>query len=391
MKTLHGRWLSYFLMYFFYYGGMALMSGLISVYLFDKGFSASQTSLVVSCAYISSIVLQPVLGHLSDQFDKRRINAAALVIAAVFGLFFARLDDLLWITVIYSIIVSALNGCNPVIESFATTSRYPYASIRIWGSVGYAVSYYASGLLYRYFTADIMYALCSCCIIVCTIGVWNTEDAAAPADTEHSACRAAGTLPGTLHSIFTKDFCIYLLLSGIFWGAANAHGIYIPAVLTAGGLPVDRMSLVIGLATLMELPAIYFSAKVINRLHNKTLLCLEFGLLILQFLVFSFSPGLPVQILTTILTKSVTGMLFIMVNMKITATLSQPQYQITALGIAAAVKSLASILFQQLSGMLIDRYSYAAFYQVLLVSSIVGLMLTAVSRMPGGKEVKLYH
>lgn len=37
MKKYQGSYLSYFLMYMFYYLSMALFSGLISVYLMDKG------------------------------------------------------------------------------------------------------------------------------------------------------------------------------------------------------------------------------------------------------------------------------------------------------------------------------------------------------------------
>jgi OHS family lactose permease-like MFS transporter len=52
---LKGSYLSYFLMYMFYYLSMALFSGLISVYLMDKGYSASQVSFVVSCSFILSM------------------------------------------------------------------------------------------------------------------------------------------------------------------------------------------------------------------------------------------------------------------------------------------------------------------------------------------------
>ncbi len=37
MKKYQGSYLSYFLMHMFYYLSMALFSGLISIYLMDKG------------------------------------------------------------------------------------------------------------------------------------------------------------------------------------------------------------------------------------------------------------------------------------------------------------------------------------------------------------------
>ena len=46
-RRYQNSYLSYFLMYNFYYLSWALFSALISVYLMDQGFLASQVSLVV--------------------------------------------------------------------------------------------------------------------------------------------------------------------------------------------------------------------------------------------------------------------------------------------------------------------------------------------------------
>lgn len=55
-RRYQNSYLSYFLMYNFYYLSWALFSALISVYLMDQGFLASQVSLVVSSSYLTSLV-----------------------------------------------------------------------------------------------------------------------------------------------------------------------------------------------------------------------------------------------------------------------------------------------------------------------------------------------
>lgn len=66
-------YLSYFLMYNFYYFSWALFSALISVYLMGKGFKASEVSLVVSSSFLvstlknlSAILFQNVAGYILD-------------------------------------------------------------------------------------------------------------------------------------------------------------------------------------------------------------------------------------------------------------------------------------------------------------------------------------
>lgn len=67
-------YLSYFLMYLFWYLAWALSAQFISVYLLGKGFSAAETSLVVSGAALASMVAQPLIGAVGDAFDVKRVN-----------------------------------------------------------------------------------------------------------------------------------------------------------------------------------------------------------------------------------------------------------------------------------------------------------------------------
>ena len=88
MKKYNGSYFSYFLMYMFYYLSMALFSGLISVYLMDKGYSASNVSFVVSSSIILSMITQPFIGNLCDNYDKKMVNGLLLMLSAVVGIIF---------------------------------------------------------------------------------------------------------------------------------------------------------------------------------------------------------------------------------------------------------------------------------------------------------------
>ena len=61
-RKFQNSYFAYFLMYNFYFLSYALFSTLISVYMLDKGYSASQVSLVVSASFFSSMIVQPTHG-----------------------------------------------------------------------------------------------------------------------------------------------------------------------------------------------------------------------------------------------------------------------------------------------------------------------------------------
>ena len=87
-QIYQNSYLSYFLMYNFYYLSWALFSALISVYLMNMGFRASDVSLVVSASFLTSLITQPIIGKWNDQYDMKVVNTILFVIAIIGAILF---------------------------------------------------------------------------------------------------------------------------------------------------------------------------------------------------------------------------------------------------------------------------------------------------------------
>lgn len=87
-QIYQNSYLSYFLMYNFYYLSWALFSALISVYLMNMGFRASDVSLVVSASFLTSLITQPIMGKWNDQYDMKVVNTILFVIAIIGAILF---------------------------------------------------------------------------------------------------------------------------------------------------------------------------------------------------------------------------------------------------------------------------------------------------------------
>ncbi len=370
-------------MYMFYYLSLALFSGLISVYLMDKGYSASQVSLVVSVQYALCMISQPFIGSLSDRFNRKKVNMILLTAGAFTGILFVFSESFWMLTAVYGITMALVNGVNPVIEQMATTSRFRYGSIRIWGTVGYAAGSQAAGLIYRYISPEAMYIYFSLGILICTLGLYGTREVrkAQPASIE----KTQGS--GILNS---RPFLYYLLLTALFYGTTNVSTTYLPAMYQSQGLSVDVTSTLLFLGTMMELPVILFSARYMNRIGNRELLMAVFVLLIIQYGVYAFVPGVWMKAAATVLTKSVATMVFIMINLKVISTIINSRHQITALAVVSTFKSLVSIGFQSVSGYLLDHVSYSVFYMILFVLAAAGLIFSSIYRIESGNDMKLF-
>ena len=87
-QIYQNSYLSYFLMYNFYYLSWALFSALISVYLMNMGFRASDVSFVVSASFLTSLITQPIIGKWNDQYDMKVVNTILFVIAIIGAILF---------------------------------------------------------------------------------------------------------------------------------------------------------------------------------------------------------------------------------------------------------------------------------------------------------------
>ena len=365
---------SYLLMYFF---SLAVLSGYISVYLMDKGYHASQVSMVVSCSFILSMIIQPIVGYFNDHYSQKRLNMLILLLAAVLGIIFIYAQNIYMIALIYSLALGLFNAANPVIENMATLSRFSYGKIRIWGTIGYAVASKISGVIYDDVSPEAMYTFFTIGLILCVIGIYGTQNV------KQVKTQKKEKTTG----LFQKNFIIYLIIVCLFYAITNTNTTYLPAMFQNLGLSMNTISTVIFILTLSELPIIYFSQYYMNRLTNKQLLIGIFLLLTIQFFTYSF---IKQAIIVSICTKAVSTMLFIMLNLKIVATIVDMKHQMSALALVQTCRNFGSIVFQFVAGYLIDFYSYDIFYLILCLLSIVGMVICIFYRIPSGNHQHLF-
>ena len=107
-------------------------------------------------------------------------------------------------------------------------------------------------------------------------------------------------------------------------------------------------------------------------------------------MTYAYIPNVIIQMMMTFLTKSVTTMAFIMINMKVIATIIDGTHQMSALSIVSTFKSFSPIIFQANAGYLIDLYSYQFFFGFLFICATVGLVLCMLYKIPSVNEHRLF-
>jgi len=384
LERYKNSYLCYFLMYNFYYLSWAIFSALISIYLLDKGFKASEVSLVVSTSFLTSMIFQPVIGMFSDCYDVKKVNFVLFTLAGIGGLAFMFASSLITITIGYSFVLTLINGTNPVMEKIASSSPYQYGKIRIWGTIGYATGSWLAGMIYQLISPSAIFICFIITMILCIIGLLGTQT-----PSELGQNNEEKTKTSTLFHNY--KYLYYLIIAAIFQGITNMANTYIPAMFQNDGLKVSLVSTILSFAVLCEAPLVLFSHKFMDKLTNKRLLIIAYSMITIQFLCYALNVWLPLKVIITLITKHPSGMLFIMINLKIVSTLVPKEHQITALAFVQTLRNLSSIIFQNIAGQILDISSYQILFALSLIVIVVGFVLVILFKVPSGKDQKLFN
>lgn len=394
LARYNNSYLAYVILFFFYDLAFAFFSALLSVYLIDKGYSASQVSLVITAASLGNMVTQPIIGGLTDRFGMRIVNMVMMVLTCAAAALFVVAPNFAMIIGAYAVMNLMMNGMNPTIERMATSSPYSYGSIRTWGTVGFAVGTQLTGIIYDLISPVAPYLGVILAMIIAIFGFWGTNPRLAEteeANIEDNASDEPVEKVSTKDLLTNKLFIFYLGLQIIFAACTGAAYSFTPAALTNHlGMGASTASTVLALAVIMEVPLLLLSSKFMDKVPNKTLMLIMFSLACLQMAAFAFSLPLPIALAITFLTKHPCGIINIMANMKVVNTIVDPRQQITGLALVKTCQSFGVIITNNIGGIIVDSAGYPPMFLFLLALLAVGFAGVVFFKVPSGNDKKLF-
>ena len=92
----------------------------------------------------------------------------------------------------------------------------------------------------------------------------------------------------------------------------------------------------------------------------------------------------------TLLSKHVTGMVLIMVTLKIVASLVDEKYLVTAIALVQTARSLGTILIQNLAGHFLDSWGYEGMNLFLAAIICLVCLLALFLKLPERKGNQLF-
>ncbi|MBN1921028.1 MAG: MFS transporter [Anaerolineae bacterium] len=359
------------LYYLLYWSAMALCSPYLNVYYSQLGFTGFQIGLLGALMPLMRLTAAPSASALADRRGwKKPILTLALIASGIF-LFFLRIpQSFALILPIVGLMAVAQSIVTPIADGLvarmAVRYHVDYGKLRVWGSLGFAVSALATGALWQRLGYDAMFIVGALALVPVAFAAQGLQ--------EDRIVHEESRLP--LSYLFRDQGLIALFIANFLIGAGE--GLYI----TFSGVYMDvlggakwMIGGLFGLSALVELPAMQYAGALTRRIGKPLTLVISYALMAAAFLGYSVSRT-PLVLLFYAMLKGVGFGLYFPTTVSLSDERAPARWSSTVQSLLMALSwGLAPLLTTPLAGWLSDTLGLS---QVFAVASGVQLLAILV-------------
>lgn len=391
-------WLRLFLINVSFWVACGSCAPFISAYYKRIGLSFTQIGVLLAIGPIFAIFIQPLWAMLSDRTGKRKLLLIllALCTAGAYLLYYLGASFavcLLAVLVVSLFSLALLPLCDALVIDRANAYGFPFARIRIGGTLGYAAMVFGAGMFLEKFdgaqfaVAAVAYLLFAGAVMLLPQGGAREEAAparreAAPAREEAAPARE-GAVPArkkavpARESIFdTSEILFVLTLALIESLGLGFSGSFMGSYAVELGFGSSLIGVLSCISALSEVPILLFAGKLVDRFGEIPLLI--FSGVMMSLRLFLTGMGLVPAMISAQLLQSVTYMTtYICCTQYISKHVRAGKMSQGQSALAIVQSGLAAVASNLFGGMLVDAVGtrqafFAVAAGVLVVALLVG-------------------
>lgn len=265
----------------------------------SKGFTGTQTGVLLSATPMMMLLLQPFSGMIGDRLGYKSSLLVASLFTGICYLGYLYEGGYYWMLLVTLLMSLFYNTLQPILDSLSLqiargSSRFSYGSLRIAGAAGWSFTGIVAGQMIDRINIRIIIWIASASMLL----VFLLALALQPVETEEK--KKDIDIPprkrwvnGQLLFLLT---CVTLVSAGgtTIW---NFYSLY----MKENGASASLVGFGLSLQGLCELPFFYFSSRILLRLGIKTTLVLTVIATSLRLLLYGSIPyppaAIPVELL----------------------------------------------------------------------------------------------
>nr|WP_263323346.1 MFS transporter [Neobacillus sp. Marseille-Q6967] len=371
------------LYYFLQYFGFGALYPFLTVYLTELGLSGSQLGFIISIPPVVMIFAQPFWGILADYTKKPQLILFLTILCAVTVGYLLNLIDhyaalLVGIGLLSFFQSSMIPLTDSITLSYVQKVKYDYGFIRLWGSVGFAVSVFIVGRVSENFGLTIIFYIYSTILLIAALLTFQFP--------KEGETAKVNLKEGISELVKIPKFTLFLLATFLIYGPVFSNNSYFGLFITNIGGTLAGVGIAFLIAAGSEAPIMKFANGWIRRVGVLKILLISSFIALLRWTFYYFEPPLFFVYFSTIAQGLANG-LGIPAALQYVTDIVPPKVRITAISLYTTVGAgLGSWFCIFVGGFILEKYNIAAVYGFFCMLGFLGCTLVCCIYLLGKKK-----
>jgi oligosaccharide:H+ symporter len=363
--------------FFIYFSAWVFIFSFIPVYLREiKGFSIGMIGLLSAISSLSGAIFQVYIGYLSDKIGKRKPFIILSFIALIFfySLIFPKLNSFLPFIFIYfllGVFTSTITTmANVLVMDYAVSENTGthYASVRIWGSIGFLLLMLITGFYPKLVEPKMMFIMIG---LIYTLGLIISliiKEPSSKVGVSKVEFRNIKKL------ILRSDIRNFLLFYIIYFIALLGASSNVNLLIRSLGGESKHISFAYSASSFSEIPFMLIWGRLSDKIGRKPILIFTSIVLPIRIFLYTLTTN-PWHIILIQFIHSLTFAVIGTIPIVYINDLVNPEERATAQGLLSMAMALSSTIGPIISGFVADISGLTGMYRFLTFVSLVATII----------------
>ena len=368
------------------WAGNCAIAGFATVYLLQHGFSYTLTGVLIACANLITVVLQPLMGSFADRTTrftlKQIVCAAALlgVLAAVgLELNAAFMNSFAVVAVLYAASTVLYVTVQPLVNAMGLKQgdAVNFGFARGLGSLAYALT----AALVGFAVASIGPTLVDDAMIVCwtLVLVGALSFPRTPASQKPAVSNSeisSNEQPSSLLHFFRKYRLLCLVVCGYFFLLFSHTGmnVFLITIMEEAGGDSSSFGLATAIAAIVEFPAMSAYVLLRKRFRCESILMFAAGMFFVKTIATMMAPSVPVLLGVQLLQAGAFA-LYVPAIVDYANSTTSSTDSVKGQAILLASQTLSLALASLMGGMVLEAVGLGANKVIWMLTSAAGVAI----------------
>jgi PPP family 3-phenylpropionic acid transporter len=357
--------------YFLFFGAISILFPFLALFYLSQGLTGAQIGLLSAISPLICLFGAPLWTGAADASHRHKLAAMlsilGMVIVAILFPGVASFGGLLLMVSLFAFFNAPIASLvDSAVLALLGDRKEHYGRIRLWGTIGYGVlAPIGSSLIGRF---GLKWAFWGCAILMLLSLLTITQF-------PFRQSQSSGSFRGGIRKLFSDQswmfFLAMVLIAGI--GMATINN-YLFVYMQSLGASKTLMGVALTFATISEIPAMFFSDRLLRRFGARGMLIIAMTAIGLRLVCYSLTSQ-PWVVLIIQLSHGLTFAAIYTAGVHYAGQIAPPGMQATTQGMfAGTLMGFGSATGGFLGGLLLDRFSPGGMYACIGALVLAGLV-----------------